>query len=394
MNGNWRYALFVTMALLFATGHASAAPTDNPQILHSFCNLQCLDGQQPTYLAPGRGGVFYGIDTGAVFRVDPASRNFSVFYKLDPGGWYTPRWLASASNGNLYGALEFGDVNSGPIIFRLSPTGDYTLLHTFASDEYAEDVPNSAPVEDSQGNWYGTTQTEFNDPLVRRAGAAPGMIDTNQFYGDSIYEITRDGVYKTLDNSPDVNGVNGLVLAPDGNLYGTTEWGGSYGVGSVFRFTSDGVLTTLHSFGAPGAEDEGASPTTPLVVGPDGALYGATSEQASGGYPPEDGGAMFRITLSGQLTTLHHFDEWPGTSAALTLMPDGYFYGIRATSLFRISPTGDGYTEFPVDNGGNFFLLPAAPLLRGFDNALYGIMDYSGRWGGGTLFRFVPPPVQ
>src|SRR5436190_6392968 len=88
---------------------------------------------------------------------------------------------------------------------------------------------------------------------------------------------------------------NGLTLANDGTFYGTTSTGGSNGLGSVFRVTTNGVLTPLASF----ADTNGDTPQADLVLGNDGAFYGTTSFGGS-----DSVGSVFRVTTNGVLTTV------------------------------------------------------------------------------------------
>src|SRR5215469_6019480 len=107
--------------------------------------------------------------------------------------------------------------------------------------------------------------------------------------------------FKTLANFDSTDGANpdgALVQATDGNLYGTTAYGGAYGYGTVFKITVGGVLTPLHSFGG----TDGAFPSAALVLATDGNLYGTT--YYGGAY---DDGTVFKITPSGVLTILHSF---------------------------------------------------------------------------------------
>jgi len=122
----------------------------------------------------------------------------------------------------------------------------------------------------------------------------------------------------------------GLVQAPDGNFYGTTYAGGASsncqgGCGTVFRITPGGTLTTLHSFDW----YDGASPTAALVRGTDGNFYGTTY---GGGAEPRVG-TVFKITPGGALTTLYSFCAQANCTdgqqpyAGLVRGSDGNFYG-------------------------------------------------------------------
>ena len=102
----------------------------------------------------------------------------------------------------------------------------------------------------------------------------------------------------TIYNFAGANGSHpyaGLLLAGDGNFYGTTVQGGPHGAGSVFKITPSGTLTTLHSFNG----SDGLNPYAGLVLGNDGNFYGTTN---NGGY--HSIGEVFKITPGGTVTTL------------------------------------------------------------------------------------------
>ncbi len=90
----------------------------------------------------------------------------------------------------------------------------------------------------------------------------------------------------------------GVIRARDGNFYGTTEGGGRFGKGTVFRMTPFGAFTTLHSF----TDADGVSPTAPLVQAGDGVLWGSTPRYGSGGA-----GTIFEITTLGTFSRVHSF---------------------------------------------------------------------------------------
>src|SRR5215469_17227708 len=119
--------------------------------------------------------------------------------------------------------------------------------------------------------------------------------------------------FTTLVNFNGPNGAapqpEGLVQGTDGNLYGTTRLGGANNAGTVFKMTPAGALTTLYSFcSQPGCTD-GNGPTAALVQAADGNFYGATGFGGTFGD-----GTVFRITASGNLTTLHVFDGMDGSA--------------------------------------------------------------------------------
>jgi uncharacterized repeat protein (TIGR03803 family) len=182
----------------------------------------------------------------------------------------------------------------------------YTTLATFSGPNGSS--PKATLVQGTDGNFYGTTS----------AGGA-----NNQ---GSIFKITPGGVLTTIYSfgSTAADGampLAGLIQGADGNFYGTASEGGMYGVGTVFKITPGGALTTLYSFS--GATPDGATPEAALVQGTDGNFYGTTD---NGGA--DSGGIIYRITPGGTLTTLYSnsFDDC-GLISGLTLGTDGSFYG-------------------------------------------------------------------
>ncbi len=178
-----------------------------------------------------------------------------------------------------------------------------------------------------------------------------------------------------------------LLRASDGNIYGTTRWGGASGVGTIFRLDPDGAVVTLHSFGFA----DGAEPLAGLIEATDGPLYGTTSRGGS-----SDLGTVFRMDLAGHLVRLHSFTGGDGASPYAELLEgsDGNFYG----TTFR-GGTADTGTVFRMDTTGTVTSLhsftgatgsaPSAPLIEA-NGALYGTAQGGGTGGLGTVFRVDP----
>lgn len=269
--------------------------------------------------------------------------------------------------------LSLAVLTTGPAI-GASPL---TILHSF--DSAPDGAYPAAPlVEGVDGNFYGTTSGGTSS------------------YG-SVFKMTSDGVRTTLvtfDGANNGANPNGLCLGKDGNFYGTTKNGGFFRMGTVFKMTPDGDLTTLYSFSGP----DGAWPVAGLVQGVDGNFYGTTY---NGGYITgrtfTNIGTIFKITPDGVLTTLHVFDgsleEGYNPSSTLLLARDGNFYGVTPNggqctlgTLFRMTPAGDFQTLLTF--GGLFPLCnPTSAPVQGADGFFYGATSAGGRGFAGGIYK-------
>jgi uncharacterized repeat protein (TIGR03803 family) len=144
--------------------------------------------------------------------------------------------------------------------------------------------------------------------------------------------VTTNGTLTTLANFGGTNGANpyaALSLGNDGNFYGTTDQGGSGNGGTVFKVTTNGTLTTLTYF----SSTNGNGPYAALTLGADGNFYGTTFQGGSSVGTIQGGsgglGTVFKVTTNGTLTTLISFNFNNGAypEAALTYGADGNLYG-------------------------------------------------------------------
>ena len=179
-----------------------------------------------------------------------------------------------------------------------------TIVYSFGSSSNDGTGPFAGLVQGSDSNFYGTTQYGGGNGGGNGYGTvfriSPGGNYTSLY---SFGRFPNDGEYP----------VNGLVQGNDGNFYGTTEYGGANGEGTVFRISPGGNYTNLYSFAGP--PKDGAGPFAGLVLGSDGNLYGTTESGGSG--PCDSGdlgngcGIVFRISPSGSETNLHSFGNSP-----------------------------------------------------------------------------------
>ena len=352
------------------------------------------DGANPNGLVQGSDGNFYGttyyggtnnIDSGTVFKISTngALTSLYSFTGGNDGGW-PYAGLVQGSDGNFYGTTLHGDSsNNNGTVFKISANGVLTTLYTFTGNEGA--YPQGGLVQGTDGYFYGTA--EYNGYFIGPQGGFVGG-------GGSVFQISTNGVLNILYS---FNGLNdgrnpqaGLVQGSDGFFYGTTAEGGTNDfLGTVFKISANGALTSLHSF--TGGTD-GAIPQAGLVQASDGYLYGTTEYNGRSfggsplGFPGYFGyGTVFKISTNGALTTLYAFGTLTNGSggplvganptAALVQGSDGSFYGTTFGynqyvgvftgygTVFNISANG-AFTILYSFTGGNDGANPTAALDR------------------------------
>lgn len=245
-----------------------------------------------------------------------------------------------------------------------TPVPAIAQLFGFACDSSGRICPNgkqpNSLIQSADGNFYGTT------PLGGTGNQAAG----------NVFKITGSGQLTTVftfvadqnGNYPNGAGPTSLVEGNDGFLYGTTGSGGANNQGVVFKLSQGGNIQVLHSFcSLPNCAD-GNQPLT-LLLANDRNLYGATAYS----FP----GTLFRITSAGAYTLLHTFDrsvDGP-QCIGMTLASDGNIYGTTLggvgvfTVLFRLTPSGQ-YTLLHTFRYADF---PISGPVQGSDGNLYGI---------------------
>jgi uncharacterized repeat protein (TIGR03803 family) len=300
-----------------------------------------------------------------------------------------------------------------PFVGSLAQAQTLTTLHFFDGTDGFPNSSGSSLIQGPNGDLYATAS----------AGGTHN--------GGTVFRITASGTFKTLYNfcsqtscTDGSTPLAGLVLASNGDFYGTTEWGGAYGQGTVFKITPGGALTTLYSFCAvsstgPGEPPclDGRTPQNALIQAADGNLYGTTNGGGLGSFSVSNGsgGTVFRITLAGALTTLYSFcsqtDCTDGSSpAGLVQGNDGNFYGttqygglassylnFTPGTVFKITPSGDLTTLYDFcstggSNGAGFCAAGDNPyeigsLLSDGQGNFYGSTHFGGSGSEGVVFE-------
>jgi uncharacterized repeat protein (TIGR03803 family) len=354
-------------------------PNGTLTTLYSFCNFsQCPDGGKP-FAAPlvqAANGEFYGTTSAGGSSSYCTSYIYPVYpfgcgtvFKMTASGLLTTIYnfcsqvacedgaqpvtgLVLGTNGVLYGTTKLGGANGAGTIFKITPGGSLTTLYSFCSISGCMDgeLPQAGLVQAANGDFYGTTYF----------GGASTYCPSVFVTCGTVFRITPSGTFKTLysfcaqSDCTDGSSPNaGLVQASDGDLYGTTLYGGADNDGTVFKVTSSGVLTTLHSFQG----TDGFFPYAGLVQATDGNLYGTTG---SGPYPGDNLGTIFKITPTGSLTTVFAFpSENAGDLPQSALLQDtnGHFYG---TTIYGGTQTYGTIFSLSVGLGPFVKLQPAS----------------------------------
>jgi len=250
--------------------------------------------------------------------------------------------------------------------------------------------PTTGLTEGQDGNLYGTTS----------AGGANGS-------GGTVFKITTAGVLTVLHSFEngtlsDGSVPSGVIQGTDGNFYGVTAYGGATGNGTVFMVTPTGAEFVLHSFG--NGNGDGFNPSGNLIQATDGNLYGTAPGGGANGN-----GAIFEMTLSGQESILYSFNasanDGFGPGSGVIQASDGNLYGTTPGNGTNVN-TSFG-TVFKVTLSGQEALvytflgqfvsdgqLPEAGLIQGGDGNFYGTTSEGGSGISGTVFKLTPGGVE
>ena len=329
-------------------------PAGTLTTLHSF---DSTDGAYPFKgLIQATNGNFYGetqqggtYNDGTVFKITPEGVLTTLHSFDGTDGDLGLAGLVQATDGNLYGTTFQGGAHGGGTVFKMTTVGALTTLYSFCAQTNCVDGsgPAAGLIQATDGNFYGTTCCggAFGDGTVFKItpggvlttlhsfdgteGADPeaGLIQATDgnFYGmtvaggayrncptfvdcGTVFKMTPSGMLTTLHSFKRGTGgsvpLAGLIHATDGNLYGTTFQGGtncpSGNCGTIFEITPEGTLETLYSFCAQTNCVDGADPEAGLIQATDGNFYGTTSA----GGAPGNYGTVFRFPVVQRVTLM------------------------------------------------------------------------------------------
>lgn len=384
-------------------------------VLHTFSGAEGqADGGNPSSLLLASNGQFYGT------CVNQGLKGWGDIYHITAAGTLTPVYsftnapapydgttpyaaLAQGTNGLLYGMAQAGGSNGVGTIFDLKTNGSFSSPYSFSRVKGPKETNSDGmgpfcalALNTNNGNFYGTAES----------GGANG-------YG-TVFQVTHQGkmtVLYAFSNLLDGGSPQApLMLFTNGCLYGTAAGGGSNGFGTVFQISAVNAVKPIYSFtnGLDGAEPQGI-----LVNGRDGFLYGTCSAGGSNGT-----GSIYKITTNGVLTALYSFGaatQYPGTGGVqnqynadginpkdLVLGSDGSFYGVA----FYGGPNGSG-SVYQYSQSAGFNLLYGFSYSGGEPNSdganplslaqhtngnFYGTAYTGGSNGFGAFFTIGLPP--
>jgi len=247
--------------------------------LNALYNFDFTNGSQP-YAGPvaGRDGNLYGTNysgdfggCGGVFKLTLKGA-ITVLHSFNctSDGSAPVVSLAQGTDGNFYGTAINGGSSNGGTVFKITPSGAFTVLHSFAGPEGQN--PASALIQATDGNFYGTTAS----------GGANGA--------GTVFKMTATGVLTDLHDFDGTDGAQpiGLVQDTNGTIYGIAAGGGTSGEGTIFSLAVGlgPFVKTLPTIGKVG--------TNVIIIGTN--LKGATSVSFNGVA------ATFTVVSSSEIT--------------------------------------------------------------------------------------------
>jgi uncharacterized repeat protein (TIGR03803 family) len=273
------------------------------------------------------------------------------------------------SAGNLYGTTQNGGPAGAGVVYKVEPAGHETVLYTFtgAEDGYQ---PMSGVIRDSAGNLYGTTY----------GGGTAGV--------GVVYKVDTAGqqtvLYSFTGSADGGHPLAGVIRDSAGNLYGTTQYGGASGAGTVYKVDTAGHETVLYSF----TGVDGSWPNSSLTRDSAGNFYGTTE---TGGAA--SAGAVYKVDTFGQETVLYSFAYGSYPEGGVIRDEAGNFYGTEQGDLdtnfgvvYKLDPAGNQTVLYRF-TGGADGSGPYAGVIRDQAGNLYGTTFYGGPTGRGVVYK-------
>jgi uncharacterized repeat protein (TIGR03803 family) len=323
--------------------------TGTEEVFHSFTGTDGANPESPVYQATD--GFLYGMTgaggangTGAIFKISLAGVLTTIysFPAMSSGGGESPAGrLIQGSDGNFYGTTYNGGSAGLGTVFKMTPGGTVTILHSLGSDTDGNDgeFSNAGLVQASDGNYYGMS------------------VDGGSQGNGDIFEISSGAYSIPFDFVTGSQPADELIEGANGALYGTTQTGGNTEGGTAFTYSTGAGYTFLHAFTD---ATDGQNPEGALFWASDGNLYGTTE---SGG--PNGGGTLFRMSAAGTVDVLGSLSTSSGLEnldAGFVQASDGNLY---APTIFGGTASSGGIVQvkFTPAMAGPVVLTPSTGSL-------------------------------
>ncbi|HUB27074.1 MAG TPA: choice-of-anchor tandem repeat GloVer-containing protein [Tepidisphaeraceae bacterium] len=356
--------------------------------LNAIASFDVTNGQQPVAsLVLDGSGDLYGTaqvggsgGAGTVFEIANGSGTVAAIASFTGTNGSNPEAdLLMDSSGNLYGTTDLGGTDGEGVVFEI-PKGNKAISPLASFDGTDGQNPQAGLVMDSSGNLYGTT-------------SGGGTHDDG-----TIFEIVNGSntitTLASFDGTDGANPYDGVIMDSSGNLYGTAESGGADGLGDVFELPSGtGTISVLGSFD--GTNGEG--PASGLTIDSSGDLFGTTQ---FGGSNSNDGTVFEIVNGSNTITTLASFNGADGQQPEgyMTLDSSGDLFGTTEFggasddgTVFEIINGADAISSLYSFTGGNDGANPIGGLSLNNSGDVFGTASNGGVFGGGTAFELSTP---
>ncbi len=385
-NCNGSRLLALVCALLVAL---AAAPLHAQITYTDVYDFSSSDGHQPFdygQLQLSGNGYLYGTaydggsaGYGTVFNVLPAGPLHNDLVSFNNSGGIFPigalnmvvNFAGGFANESFYGTTS-EEVNGGNgTLFSMTPEGVLTVVHQFTDSEGS---PLSPPVQGLDGNLYGITSNGLNASFttyrytissgaykmlsssVPGPSTGPLVLGVDGYLygvaGEAIFRMTTPGgAIKIIYNfsGPDGASPSGpLVEGPDNSFYGVARYGGANNTGTIYKLSPSGggyTFSQMYGFSGlvAGTNSDGAEPIAGLAFGWDGKLYGATTSGGAFGY-----GTIYQIPTGGGFKKIFDLTGAGGAApgnyptTTMTSYSDGCLYGLTTGGVSIGETTGYG----------------------------------------------------
>ena len=393
MDRHYKFRIVILLVIVSCTTAGAAAQT-----FTTLFDFNGKNGQNPYFeaLTQATNGNLYGTtygggvaSNGTIFKISTDGK-FTLLHSFCSvancaDGKNPWAGVIQAADGQLYGTTQAGGVNNGGSVFRLSLGGKLTTLYSFCAMALCADgeSPVAGLVQGTDGLLYGTTY----------GGGATGA--------GTIFSISTSGAFKTLYSfcsqalcADGSNPYGGLVQQGSGQFYGTTYYGGAHNSGSVFAIAPRWKLWTLHSFCSQTNCADGGNPHGTLIQSVGDNFYGTTEFGGASGH-----GTIFTLGPSGYFSNFYSFSTSEGDpTSSLIAANDGNLYG----TTWSPGTAGNGGLIFSIDYAAHYTArynfcttatdctgeFPFGGLLQATDGSFYGATNNGGTNGAGTVYRF------